>query len=124
MMQILMPACSGLERNSPTNIYLLLCHRLLTSRNGIGNASRAHVDRRTITVVPTSFRRQCFRKDLNISVKGNNYALLTGFQTTYFFLLRALESVLVLGKSWFCTYLFLLAYGRKKRNNSYGESQV
>ena len=51
------------------------------------------------TVVPTSFRRQRFRKDLNISVKGNNYALLKGFQTTYVFLLRALESVLVLGKS-------------------------
>ena len=66
----------------PVGYYWYLEHRLLPSRNRIGNASRAHVDRRTITVVPTSFRRQRFRKDLNISVKGNNYALLKGFQTT------------------------------------------
>ena len=65
-------------------------------RNGIGNTSRAHVDR---PAVPTSFCRQRFRKDLNTSVKGNNYALPKGFQTSYVFLLRALESVLVLGKS-------------------------
>ena len=91
-------------------------HRLLTSRYGIGNASRAHVDRHTINVVLTSFCRQRFRKDLNISVKGNSYALLKGFLTTYVFLLRALESVLVLGNTprFQSRYVRLIIYGETK----------
>ena len=37
-----------------------------------------------------------FRKDVDISVRGKEYALLEDFQSTYAFLLRAIESVLVL----------------------------